>query len=81
MNEITKEQCEKLYEDYVHFSVKSGFAYGFIFHTAIGVKIKDTIVKYDKTSQEELRSMFRTVLKLMGKDYSDYEETCGKNVN
>lgn len=83
MKEITKEQCEELYKEYIHFSVESNFKCGFTLHTIVGVAMKETIEHFEEQTQEELKAMFRAVYKMMDRDYSEYlpEDEKNKIVN
>lgn len=75
MTEITKQDCENLYNDFIEFcnSVETNSSV-YMFFLVLDTKMLETIKNFENTSQEELRSMFRAILKLMKKDYSKYEE-------
>lgn len=75
MKEITLEDSKKLYDEFIDFcnqAQPNAHDYGlFIF---LDMNMVKTIAHFEKYSQEELRSMFRTILRVMGRDYSMYEE-------
>lgn len=75
MTEITKQDCENLYNDFMDFcnSVETNFN-AYLLFLLLDTKMLQTIKNFENTSQEELRSMFRAILKIMKKDCSKYEE-------
>lgn len=79
MPEIKVEDCKKLREEYMEFCNRQE-QHAFPMLAAIHVRIDATIKALEEdihsVSQKDLRAMFRVVLKIMGKDYSEYNEVC-----
>lgn len=79
MPEIKVEDCKKLREEYMEFCNRQE-QHAFPMLAAINVRIDVTIKALEEDAnalpQKELRAMFRTILKIMGKDYSEYNEVC-----
>lgn len=79
MPEIKVEDCKKLREEYMEFCNRQE-QHAFPMLAVINVRIDVTIKALEEDAnalpQKELRAMFRTILKIMGKDYSEYNEVC-----
>lgn len=70
---ITKENVLKLREELVEYTARAE-QHEFLFLAMVHMKIDRTIENFDKTSIEELNSMFRVVYNVIGKDITDYLE-------
>lgn len=73
MADITIQDCEELYEkftEYTHTAEQDEFPA----LAMVNMMLDSTKLRNWDISQKEKRSMFRVVLKVMGKDCSDYEE-------
>lgn len=79
MPEITLEDCRKLREEYMEFCNKQeqhAFPKLLTVNLMIDATIEAVEKKGDAYPQSELRAMFRSILKIMGKDCSKYNEMC-----
>ena len=77
MKTITIEDCEELYNEFNRYA-DNAEQYEFPMLIMVDLKLQHTIDKYEEAGciedQEEARAMFRVVFKIIGKDYSEYEE-------
>lgn len=77
MKEITVQDCVQLREKFLKYC-DTAEQYQFPMLAMINVKLDstlDVIQKENKvTNQKEARAMFRVVLKIIGEDFSEYEE-------
>ena len=77
MKEITVQDCVQLREKFLKYC-DTAEQHQFPMLTMINVKLDstlDVIQKENKvTNQKEARAMFRVVLKIIGEDFSEYEE-------
>lgn len=71
MIEITPEDCVILKEKLINYT-EHAEVYEFPKLAMIENKMENT--DFETTSQEDLRAMFRVVLKTIGEDYSKYKE-------
>lgn len=77
MKTITIDDCKELHNEFDRYA---GNAEPPEFPTLLFVdlKLRYTIEQYEAAGciedQEQARAMFRVVLKIIGKDYSEYEE-------
>ena len=74
---ITVEDCDKLKEMFEKYC-DTAEQFEFPLLTMIYVKLNNSIEDFhnadEVTDQKEARAMFRTVLKVIHADYSEYEE-------
>lgn len=77
MKEITVQDCVQLREKFLKYC-DTAEQHQFPMLAMINVKLDstlDVIQKENKvTNQKEARAMFRVVLKILGEDFSEYEE-------
>ena len=78
MKEITIEDVLKLKEKFDKYLITAE-QHEFVILAMIDLKLNNTIKTIQSNNneikdQKEARAMFRTILKVMGKDYSEYEE-------
>lgn len=77
MKEITVQDCVQLREKFLKYC-DTAEQHQFPMLAMINVKLDstlDVIQKENKvTNQKEARAMFRVVLKIIGEDFSEYEE-------
>lgn len=77
MKTITIEDCKELYNEFNRYA-DNAEQHEFPRLIMIDLKLQDTIDQYEEAGciedQKEARAMFRVVLKIIGKDYSEYEE-------
>lgn len=77
MKTITIEDCEELYNGFIRYA-DNAEQYKFPTLIMVDLKLQHTIEKYKEAGciedQEEARAMFRVLLKIIGKDCSEYEE-------
>ena len=77
MKEITVQDCVQLREKFLKYC-DTAEQHQFPMLAMINVKLDstlDTIQSENKvTNQKEARAMFRVVLKIIGEDFSEYEE-------
>lgn len=69
---ITIEDVWKLEDEFISYA-KQAEQHTFPILMMVHTKIHITAMEFDKTPIEELNAMFRTVYKLIGKDYSEFE--------
>lgn len=73
MADITLQDCEALYEKFTEY-IHTAEQHEITALAMINMMLDSTKLRNWDISQKEKRSMFRVVLKVMGKDCSDYEE-------
>lgn len=76
MKTITIEDCKELYNEFNRYA-DNAEQHEFPRLIMIALKLQDTLEQYELDGiedQKEARAMFRVVLKIIGKDYSEYEE-------
>ena len=76
MKTITIEDCKELYNEFNRYA-DNAEQYEFPMLVMVDLKLRQTIEQYELDGiedQKEARAMFRVVLKIIGKDYSEYEE-------
>lgn len=77
MKTITLEDCRQLRERYMEFCNRQE-QHAFPFLAMINLRIDTTIAAIEKDgevkNQKDINAMFRVVLRIMGEDYSAYEE-------
>lgn len=73
MAEITFQDCETLYKKFTEYK-HTAEQHEFPALAMVSMILDSTKLRNWDISQKEKRSMFRVVLKVMGKDCSDYEE-------
>ena len=77
MKTITIEDCERL-RNVFHDYAKTAEQHEFTMLGLIDIKLQQTIERYreagEVTNQQEARTMCRVILRVIGKDYSEYEE-------
>jgi hypothetical protein len=73
MADITFQDCEALYEKFTEYT-HAAEQHEFPVLAMVSMMLDSTKLRNWNISQKEKRSMFRVVLKVMGKDCSDYEE-------
>ena len=71
---ITKEDAIQLREE-LHQYADTADQHEFPLLAMIHYKLDHSINDFDTMSIEEKNSMFRTVYKVIGKDYSEYEQS------
>jgi hypothetical protein len=77
---ITNDDVKQLRKDFDNY-VKTAEQYQFVVLMMIDIKFEQTEKEIAsgefniEENQPELRAMFRCILKVMGKDYSEYEES------
>lgn len=77
MKNITIEDCENLRKQFLTFcesAEQHQFPMLFIMHMKLDESIDRMKAAGSVTDQKEARSMFRVILKVIGQDYSEYEE-------
>ena len=82
MQEITVQDCVQLREKFLKYC-NTAEQHQFPMLAMINVKLDSTLEKLQQenkvTNQSEARAMFRVVLKVIGEDFSEYEERFYKN--
>ena len=78
MKEISIEDILELKEKFDKYLITAE-QHEFVILAMIDLKLNNTIKTIQSNNneikdQKEARAMFRTILKVMGKDYSEYEE-------
>lgn len=77
MKDITIQDCEQLYITFCEYC-KTAEQHEYPILILIDFKMQQTIEKIKKdgaiTNQSDIRAMFRTVLRITGKDFSEYVE-------
>ena len=77
MKTITIEDCKELHNEFNRYA-ENAEQHEFPILIIVDLKLRHTIEKYEDAGciedQKEARAMFRVVLKIIGKDYSEYEE-------
>ena len=77
MKTVTIEDCERL-RDVFHDYAKTAEQHEFGMLGLVDIKLQQTIDHYRKagevTNQQEARTMCRVILRVIGEDYSEYEE-------
>ena len=78
MKEITIEDVFELKEKFDKYLITAE-QHEFVILTMIDLKLNNTIKMIQSNNneikdQKEARAMFRTILKVIGEDYSEYEE-------
>ena len=76
MKTITIEDCKELYNEFIRYA-DNAEQYEIPMLLMVDLKLRQTIEQYELDGiedQKEARAMFRVVLKIIGKDYSEYEE-------
>lgn len=77
MKEITIDDVRNLYDEFVEYTFDAEqHEFGTLF--MLDIMIKETLNRYEKAGvvdQKEARTMFRTLYKYIGRDYSEYIET------
>lgn len=76
MKTITIEDCKELYNEFNRYA-DNAEPYEFPILVMVDLNLRRTIEQYELDGiedQKEARAMFRVVLKIIGKDYSEYEE-------
>lgn len=73
MSKISKEDCLELQKEFSKYC-ETAEQNQFPLLMFLDMNIHQTINNFEKISQVELRSMFRTIYRLIGKDYSKYED-------
>lgn len=83
MKNITIEDCillKKQFDDYCKYAEQHEFP----LLAFIDFKMEDTIEKIQKDGyikdQKDIRAMFRTVLRIIGKDFSEYQEESDESI-
>lgn len=75
--EITVEDCENLYQRFMKYT-ETAEQHEFPVLAMVNVMLDATMVKIRATGevwdQKDARAMFRTVLRVIGADFSAYEE-------
>ena len=70
--DITKEDVLKLIDEFISYA-KQAEQYAFPILMMVQSKLEITLRHFDETSIEELNAMFRTIYKIIGKEYSEFE--------
>ena len=77
MKTITIEDCKELHNEFIRYADNTE-QHVFPSLMIVDLKLRQTIEQYEEAGcikdQKEARAMFRVVLKIIGKDYSEYEE-------
>lgn len=73
MADITFQDCEVLYDKFTEYT-HTAEQHEFPMLAMVNMMLDATKLRNWNISQKEKRSMFRVVLKVMGENYSDYEE-------
>ena len=77
MKTITIEDCKELQNEFDSY-MDNAEQHEFPILLIVDLKLRHTIEQYEDAgcieNQEEARTMFRVVLKVIGKDCSEYEE-------
>lgn len=77
MKTVTIEDCERL-RDAFHDYAETAEQHEFPMLALVDIKLQKTIERYREageiTNQQEARTMCRVILRVIGKDYSEYEE-------
>lgn len=76
MKTITIEDCKELHNEFNRYA-DNAEQHEFPILAMVDLNLRRTIEQYELDGiedQKEARAMFRTVLKTIGKDYSEYEE-------
>ena len=77
MKTITIEDCKELQNKFDSYT-DTAEQHEFPILLIVDLKLRHTIEQYEEAGciddQEQARAMFRVVLKIIGKDYSEYEE-------
>ena len=73
MAEITFQDCETLYKKFTEYT-QTAEQHEFPALAMVNMMLDSTKLRNWDIPQKEKRSMFRVVLKVMGKGCSDYEE-------
>ncbi len=77
MKEIKLEDCKMLkkkFDCYASRAEQNEFLLLFIIDSALEKTLKKLQNEGEVKDQKEARAMFRSVLKVIGEDYSEYEE-------
>lgn len=82
MKTVTIEDCERL-RDAFHDYAETAEQHEFMTLVLIDIKLQQTMEHYHKagkvTNQQEARTMCRVILRIIGKDYSEYKEEEDEN--
>lgn len=73
MPEITRQDCESLYEKFKKYT-ETAEQHEFALLAMVNIRLDVERAHDWEMSQKEARAMFRVVLKLIGEDFSAYEE-------
>ena len=77
MKEITIQDCDNLRERFDEYT-KTAEQHEFPILFIVDMRLRNTLNHYHKLGsiedQKEARAMFRSVLKVIGEDFSEYEE-------
>ena len=77
MKTITIDDCKELYNEFDRYA-ENAEQHEFPMLLMVDLKLQHTIEQYEDAgcieNQKEARAMFRVVLKIIGKDYSEYKE-------
>lgn len=74
MKEVTMDDYKQLRKDFEEYTDRAE-QHEFPLLFALDMKMQNTAENFEKYSQKELRAMCRVVLKVIGKDYSEYKES------
>ncbi len=70
---ITKEDAIQLREEFLQYA-NNAEPHFYPILVVLNIKLDQSIDRIDTMSVEEKNAMFRTVYKVIGKDYSEYEK-------
>lgn len=73
MPEITKQDCESLYEKFKKHT-ETAEQHEFVLLAMINMMLDIERARNWEMPQKEVRAMFRVVLRVIGEDFSAYEE-------
>ena len=77
MKTVMIEDCERLQNDFREYT-KTAEQHELGMLGIVEIKLHETLERYRKagkvTNQQEARTMCRVILRVIGKDYSEYEE-------
>lgn len=74
MKEVTMDDYKQLRKDFEEYTDRAE-QHEFPMLFMLDVKMQNTAENFEKYSQKDLRAMFRVVLKVIGKDFSEYKES------
>ena len=73
MPDITVADCEKLYQKFLTYT-ETAEQHEFALLAMVNVRLDHSRQRGWKMPQDEARAMFRVVLRVIGEDFSAYEE-------